>query len=45
MILNASKLINSNAKLEENLYSLLNYNTNMQNNIKIMKKMYKDGLL
>ena len=25
--------------------SLLNYNTNMQNNIKIMKKMYKDGLL
>lgn len=45
MILNASELINPAAKIEENLYSLLNYNTNMQNNIKIMKKMYKDGLL
>lgn len=45
MILNASEIENKDAKLEENLYSLLNYNTNMQNNIKIMKKMYKDGLL
>ena len=45
MILNASELINPDAKIEEILYILLNYNTNMQNNIKIMKKMYKGGLL
>lgn len=45
MILNASELINPDAKIEENLYNLLNYNTNMQNSIKIMKKMYKDRLL
>lgn len=45
MILNASELINPDTKIEEILYILLNYNTNMQNNIKIMKKMYKGGLL
>ncbi len=45
MILYASEIENKDAKLEEILYSLLNNNTNMQNNIKIMKKLYKERLL
>lgn len=45
MLLNAEELINDNDSLEENLYRLLSYNTNMQNNIKVMKKMFNDGKL
>lgn len=45
MLLSSKELINEHESLDENIYRLLNYNTNMQNNIKIMKKMYHDGRL
>lgn len=45
MILGAKEFDKPDVELDKILYSMLNYNTNMQNNIKMMKKMYKEGKL
>lgn len=45
MIISAHEICDSDLPIDEMLYRILNQSTNMQENIKIMKKLYKTGNL
>ena len=45
MIISSKELLGSDLPLEELLFKMLNEKSNMQNNIKEMKRLYKEGRL
>lgn len=45
MVLSSQELLNLDLALDELVFKILNEKTNMQNNIKEMKKLYKEGRL
>ena len=45
MIISSKELLESDLPLEELIFKILNEKSNMQNNIKEMKRLYKEGRL
>lgn len=45
MLLSSKGLLESDFPLDELIFKILNEKSNMQNNIKEMKKLYKEGRL
>ena len=45
MIISSKELLEGNLPLEELIFKILNEKSNMQNNIKEMKRLYKEGRL